>query len=696
MKKLLLLLVLAAVAAPAHAWLADNGNGTFTNPLFYDEFSDPDLIRVGDDFYLTGTTMHTMPGLPVLHSKDLVNWDFLGYASDGLDYGPEYRLEDGKSVYGQGIWAPCLRYHNGMFYIFSNVNHRATQLYTATNPAGPWKHTEMKKTFHDLSVLFDDDGKVYVVWGYRDTQFAQFNDQLDDIVPGSQRTLIPKEAGMGEGNHFYKIHGEYYITSAWFAGRMRMACARSDKPEGPYEVNKEISADEEFGLPEGNRLANERQGPPFTLMAPDPKRVGRLALHQGGLMDTPKGEWWGFSMMDYNSVGRLTCLSPVTWKDGWPYFGLPGNLKRTPRTWVKPDTGATSPASTPYQRDDAFNGPKLGNIWQWNHFPVDDKWSLTERPGYLRLHSLPADDFWNARNSLTQRSIGPESSPTVELDASGLGAGDVAGLALLSFPYAWIGVSRNADGFELQQFDQTTGTTVRAPFAGGRIWLRARCDFLTEKATFSFSTDGNAFQPLGNEFSMIFQGRTFQGVRYALFNYNVGSGSGGYADFDRFTVDQPRPSGFTRPIPYDHIIVLENMRDHAVFVVKDGSLAAVAASDPLATTTAAQFKVVDRKLGRVSLQSVADGRVLTVTGLGAEGRVSLAPARSEDDAQAFQWTEMPRGDLLLLSLASDRHLRIKPDDGAVTSDEPGAQSDRQNGASFTWREIAAPGGPIRL
>ena len=129
-----------ALAAPAQAqtWKADNGNGTFTNPLFYDEFSDPDLIRVGDDFYLTGTTMHTMPGLPVLHSRDLVNWTFLGYALDRLDLGPAFRLEDGKSEYGRGIWAPCFRYHKGTFYIFSNVNGQTTQLFRATNPAGPW------------------------------------------------------------------------------------------------------------------------------------------------------------------------------------------------------------------------------------------------------------------------------------------------------------------------------------------------------------------------------------------------------------------------------------------------------------------------------------------------------------------------------------------------------------------------------
>lgn len=689
MKKLILPFLLAAatavaaVTASARTWTADNGNGTFTNPLFYDEFSDPDLIRVGEDFYLTGTTMHTMPGLPVLHSRDLVNWKLLSYACESLNFGPEYRLEAGKFVYGQGIWAPSFRHHKGTFYIFTNVNQRKSQLYTATDPKGPWTHRELKRSFHDLSVLFDDDGKVYVIWGYRDIQFAQLNDRLDDIVPGTERIIIKKPAGMGEGCHFYKIDGKYYILSAWYSGRMRMPCARADKPEGPYEVNMEISADEEFGLREGNRLVKERD-PGFALKPADRPSLGRLAPHQGGIVSTSKGEWWGFSMMDYNSVGRLTVLSPVTWQDGWPYFGLTGNLKRTPRTWVKPDTGHTSPPSAPYQRDDEFDGPQLVNVWQWNHLPVAKQWSLTARPGFLRLNSLPAPNLWNARNTLTQRSIGPESIPTAELDTDGLKNGDVAGLGLLNYPYAWIGVSRGPDGFELQQFDQTTGQTVRAPFAGGRIWLRANCDFLTEKATFSYSTDGKAFQPLGGEFTMIFQGRTFQGVRYSLFNYNTGGSPGGAADFARFTVDEPHPSGFTRPIPFGRTIVLENLRDGSVLAVKNGALVAVPAADPLASTAAVRFKVWDRTLGRISLQSEADDRVLTVTGLGEAGRVSLARARSGDDSQAFQWTEMPRGDVLLLSVTSHRHLRFAPD-GAITADEPGAQADRQNGASFTWR-----------
>ena len=162
---LLLLACWASLAHAADTWKADNGNGTYSNPLFYDEFLDCDLIRVGRDFYLTGTTMHSMPGLPILHSRDLVNWRFLGYALDRLDLGPAFRLEGGQHVYGQGIWAPSLRFHKGAFYIFSNVNGQTTQVFRATKPAGPWTRTPMKRSFHDLSVLFDDDGKAYVVWG---------------------------------------------------------------------------------------------------------------------------------------------------------------------------------------------------------------------------------------------------------------------------------------------------------------------------------------------------------------------------------------------------------------------------------------------------------------------------------------------------------------------------------------------------
>ena len=669
MKRLpsLLLLVAAMVSAQAATWTADNGDGTFTNPLFYDEFSDPDLIRVGDDFYLTGTTMHTMPGLPVLHSKDLVNWELLGYACERLDLGPQFRLEGGREIYGQGFWAPSFRHHNGTFYIFSNVNGQKTQLFTATNPAGPWKHSELNRSFHDLSVLFDDDGKVYVIWGYQDIRFAQLTEDLKDVVPGTERVLVQKSTGMGEGVHFYKLNGKYFILSAWFEGRMRMPCARADKPEGPYEVNQAISIDEDFGLAEGYRLRNRTF--PFDVAPANTHDGGRMSLHQGGVVDTPAGEWWGFSMMDFNSVGRLTCLAPITWTNGWPYFGLPGNLQRNPRTWVKPDTGHTSRPFAPYQRNDNFSGPKLVNVWQWNHVPDDTKWSLTERKGFLRLHSMPAKDFWWARNTLTQRAIGPESIPTADLDASGMKPGDVAGLALLNLPYAWIGVRCETNGLVLEQFNQLTGETNRVPLSAKRVSLRAHCDFLTEKATFSYSTDGKKFERLGGEFTMIFQLKTFQGVRYSLFCFNDGGGAGGHADFDQFTVDEPHPRGLMRPIPFGKTIVLTNLAD--------GSL--------LSVDGATRFKVVNRKLGRVALQT--EKGFVSVTTADGTSRVTLKSGKPTD-AETFQWTESVYGDLMLMSLATHRHLRVEPGTGAVTADHPGPKPDRKDGSCFSW-EVSA-------
>ena len=682
-RSLSLLALLVSSVAWAQTWMADLGNGTFANPLFFDEFSDPDPIRVGDDFYLTGTTMHAMPGLPILHSKDLVNWTLLGYAVARLDLGPEFRLENGGQVYGQGIWAPSFRYHDGTFYIFSNVNGRTTQLFRATDPRGPWTRTAMRRSFHDLSVLFDDDGKVYVVWGYRDLHLAELDPDLRDIVAGTERIIMPRDAGMGEGSHFYKIRGKYYITSAWFEGRMRMPCARADRPEGPYEVNPEISADEDFGLALGYRLRGS--APPFAIGPPDPTARGRLSLHQGGIVDTPAGEWWGFSMMDANSVGRLTALSPVTWQDGWPYFGLPGNLGRTPRIWVMPRTAFASAPSAPYERNDDFGGPALKNVWQWNHVPDDSRWSLTERPGFLRLHSLPATDFWRARNTLTQRAIGPRSVPTTVLETGGMRLGDVAGLALLNFPYAWIGVRRDSGGSWLEQFDQTTGGTARRPLKAGRVWLRADCDFLTEKARFSYSTDGRRFEPLGGEFTMVFQLTTFQGVRYSLFHYNDGGSPGGYADFDRMTVRELHPRALTKPIPVGRTITLRAVCGGSVLAADGESLHGVRATDGRASAAAvSRFEVVDRGLGRVALRSGA--RFVSVDTAGAGSQV-VVKAGEPSAAETFQWIETPHGDLVLLSLATHRYLRIDPGGGAVSADQPGPAPDRADGVTLRWRAV---------
>jgi beta-xylosidase len=668
-RALLLALALAAAPPAAHAqtWTADNGNGTFTNPLFYDEFSDPDLIRVGDDFYLTGTTMHAMPGLPVLHSRDLVNWELLSYALDKLDLGPAYRLEGGKEIYGRGIWAPSFRYHAGTFHIFSNVNGQTTQHFTATSPRGPWTRTPMKISLHDLSVLFDDDGKVWAVWGYRDLHLAQLDATLTDTVPGTTRALFGKDALIGEGSHLYKIGGKYYITSAWYAGRMRMPCARADRIEGPWEINPEISADEAFGLREGARLRGNGTGPQIVVTPANPTSRGHLSMHQGGIVQTPAGEWWGWSMFEGNSVGRLTALSPVTWRDGWPYFGLPGNLGRTPRTWVKPKTAVPNAPRAPYTRSDEFSGRALANVWQWNHVPDDTQWSLTERPGFLRLHALPAADFWTARNSLTQRAIGPQSQPTTILETAGMRPGDVAGLALLNRPYAWIGVRRGDDGFWLERFDQLTGDTARTKLSAPRVWLRADCDFLAERCSLSYATDGRRFTPLGAPVATIFQLKTFQGVRYALFHYDARGAAGGYADFDAMRVVEPHPRGLARPIPVGRTVALR----------------AAGRDAPFALDGRSRFTVVDRGLGRVALR--AGARWLSVSSTSDSTSAVSLRGGPPGDGETFQWIETPYGDLTLMSLATHRYLRLEAD-GSVTGDGLGAEPDPASPELLRWSD----------
>ncbi len=665
-------------------WTSDNGNGTFTNPLFYDEFSDPDMIRVGDNYYLTGTTNHAMPGLPILRSKDLVNWEFLCYVSDKLDFGPEYRLEEGKDIYGQGIWAPCIRYHDNKFYIFSNVNGQTTQMYTATDPKGPWTHFKMKKSFHDLSVLFDDDGKTYVVWGYDEVHLAELTEDLTDIKPGTDTIIVQKGSGAGEGSHFYKINGKYYITNTNYDPLCYQVCLRADKPTGPYEVNV-MSAKENLGVGTGWRMRDARKGPPFELIPPVENFVGSVTMHQGGIIQIQSGEWWGWSMMDYNSVGRVTALSPVTWQNDWPYFGLPGNLTRSPRTWIKPNTGFSSPPQAPYERSDDFSATTLKPIWQWNHVPADNKWSLKDRKGYLRLKSLPAKDLLTARNTLTQRAVGPESIVATELETGGLKNGDIAGLALLNLPYAWIGVNKIGNSTEVRQFDQQTGKVNSKQLNTNRIWLRVHCNFDTEKALFSYSTDGTTFQPMGDTTIMVFQLRTFQGVRFSLFNFNTSGSEGGYADFNNFIVDEPRSRGLTKPIPYGKTITLTSQADSTVLVNWKDFVRPVPAADRLAKSRAAYFRILDRGKGRIALQSVTDSGFVTVKGLGGMAEVRIEK-EEKGDASLFQWQDMLQGDLMLMSLFTHRYLFADPHARSLSSaDSPGTRPDRKDGSCFVWK-----------
>ena len=194
------------IQAQWKSWTADNGNGTFTNPLFYDEFSDPDILRVGDDYYLAGTTMHTVPGLVILHSKDLVNWENISYCFDRFDFPDDaFSLKNHQEIYGQGVWAPAIRYANGQFYVFTNINGKGLQCYTSKDIRGPWKHHNMQGRIYDLSVLFDDDGKIYAIHGYGEVKCTELKADMSGPIEETERTIIPEGNAVGEGHHMYKI-----------------------------------------------------------------------------------------------------------------------------------------------------------------------------------------------------------------------------------------------------------------------------------------------------------------------------------------------------------------------------------------------------------------------------------------------------------------------------------------------------------
>jgi|CZKV01.1.fsa_nt_gi beta-xylosidase len=673
-------------------WTADNGNGTYSNPLFYGEFEDPDPIRVGDDYYLAGTTMHMNPAVELLHSKDLVNWELAGYCTNRLDLGPNFRLENGRGIYGGGIWAPCLRYHNGMFYVFCNVNGAGLHVFRSQSISGPWEHDQLPGR-HDLSVLFDDDlNKIFVISGAGSPYpIDEFAPDLKSFVPDVHHQLtVPPGQRMGEGHHLYKIKGKYYDVSAMPGGAVNQMVASADSIDGPWTVTIMVEG-ESLGVPSG------------TPARANPNDRG-LWLHQGGMCDTPSGEWWSIIMSDHGSAGRMVSLVPITWDNGFPLIGLPGNLRKAPNTWIKPNTGFTQEPKPTYVWDDNFDSGKLNPHWQWNHVPDDNKWSLTEKPGVLRLHSLPATNFWTARNSICQRPPGPESIMTVELDTTGLVAGDNAGLALLSTPYAGISVVKTAEGTTLQMF-QGVGGGRRGGFGGGapatatnepiigstnppsHLWLRVACNFDADEAIFSWSADGKQFTPLGSPFKTTFQLTTFQGVRPALFNFNTSGQPGGYADFDNYVVEEPRARGIEREIPLGKTITLTSGADGS-FLVADTQgnlLVNVAANSAEAKTPNVRFQVVDLGKGRVALKA-ANGRFVST----AEEGVALKDlaGKAPGDAESFQWVNLMRGDTMFMSLTNHRYLTTKPNEPRpVAATATGPSPARKKGECFKWKAV---------
>jgi beta-xylosidase len=487
-----------------------------TNPIIYADVPDISIVRVGNSYYMSSTTMHMSPGVPIMKSNDLVNWKLVNYAYDTLANVEALNLTNGKSAYGEGSWASSIRFHNGSYYVSTfALTTGKTHIYSTKDiEKGPWKARSFAPILGDNSLFFDDDGKVYMISGSGKLSIVELNEDLSGIKPGGTDQLIienaaPPEGGLGpEGSQLFKINGKYYLFNiTWPKGSIRtVVIHRADKITGPYEGRT--------GLQD-------------------------LGVAQGGLVEAPNGTWYSYLFRDYGSVGRIPYLVPVKWEDGWPVLGTDGKV---PDTLDLPAGKGLIPgivASDEFTRKKGERALPL--VWQWNHNPDNSLWSVTERKGYLRLTTGRIDtDFVMARNSVTQRTIGPVCSGTVSLDISKMKDGDFAGLGLLQKNYGLAGVKITGDNKAVIMINASTGKPVEAqkiPLDQKVVYFKAECNFTNKKdvADFFYSLDGKTWIPLGTQLKMAYTFPQFMGYRFALFNYAT-KNIGGTADFDFFHI----------------------------------------------------------------------------------------------------------------------------------------------------------------
>ena len=527
-----IIVVLSFVCCLATAQTAEKQTsslgGTFVkNPMMWADVPDPDVLRVGDTYYLVSTTMHLMPGAPIMRSKDLKNWETVSYIFDKLTDSPKYDLKEG-TAYGRGQWATSLKYHNGRFYALMAPNEAGamgdTYIYTAEKAEGPWTLLSRMRHFHDCSLFFDDDNRVYVIYGTG--EMMELKSDLSDVIEGSHHQLFKREAdetGILEGSRMLKYKSHYYllmISQVWgVPGRYRReVCYRADDIRGPYE--KKVILQSPFG--------------------------GFPHVGQGTIVDSEYGDWYGIIFQDRGGVGRVLTLMPCRWIDGWPMLGDEEGLVPTRVRALVSDQPETHIVCS-----DDFSAEKLGLHWQWNHNPVDAAWSLTERPGWLRLKtSRVVPNLYLAPNTLTQRMEGPTCNGSVKLDLSKMKDGDCAGFSAFNSDAGILMVKKNGRKLVLTLNEQSVKLSERekavdqvddkviasVPLTTPVLWLRIDADFNVgrDMAQFYYSTDGEQWTQLGGDYKLRFDWqRFFMGSKFAIFNYAT-KRLGGYIDVDCF------------------------------------------------------------------------------------------------------------------------------------------------------------------
>jgi len=512
-------------------WLADNGDGTYQNPIIYADYSDPDVVRVGDDYYMTASSFNAVPGLPILHSKDMVNWKLVNYALPLVVPKETFDIPQ----HGNGVWAPSIRYHNNEFYIYWGDPDFGIYMVKTQDPLGNWEAPILVmegKGLIDPSPLWDDNGDAYLVHAYAGSRAGVKSLlSVNKMNPEGTRVL---DAGIHvydghdeddtiEGAKFYKRNGYYYIFAP--AGGVAtgwQVVLRSKNIYGPYE--------RKVVLEQGSTNIN---GP-----------------HQGAWVDTPNGESWFYHFQDVDAYGRIVHLQPMNWKNDWPMMGkdLDGNGIGEPvKSHKKPSVDKSYQIQTPVETDD-FKGSNIGLQWQWNANP-NVVWHA-KLPGndYLRLFSIKVPEasknLWMVPNLLLQKFPAPnfKASTKITLHPEEAKNGKTAGLIIMGTDYATLSISHDDKGFFIQQTEAIDAIAGSEENVNESQRLKSNSAFFKVEVVspdamcqFSYSEDGKTFKKIGKPFKA--KPGKWIGAKVGLFSISTQEAKrGGYADVDYFEI----------------------------------------------------------------------------------------------------------------------------------------------------------------
>lgn len=510
------------------AWVPDLGDGTYKNPIIHADYSDPDICQVGEDFYMTSSSFNSVPGLPILHSKDLVNWQLINHAIPSF---PDNYFD--VPQHGNGVWAPCIRHHDGTFYIYWGDPDRGIYMVHTEDPAGEWSAPVLVKKAYgniDPSPLWDDDGKVYMVHAFAHSragvksilQVVELSKDGSKIL--DKGTVVfdgHKDHPTIEGPKFYK-RGDYYYIFAPAGGVPTgwQLILRSKNIYGPYE--------EKIVLAQGNTPIN---GP-----------------HQGGLVELENGESWFVHFQDKGAYGRVVHLQPVNWIDGWPVMGndKDGDGTGEPFLTHKKPKLPKVPVNTPVDSDE-FDKETLGLQWQWQANPKNGWYTLSQKPGFLKLNTQPLPDnstnLWMAPNLLLQKFPAESFQAIAKVDLSNLKDREEAGLIMFGLDYASLAVQNKGGQLHISQHicenaDNNLPEKVNdsKKLDTSSVWLKAEVS-PGAMVSFSYSTDGNGYHTLGKSFKAR-EGK-WVGAKAGLYakRKNI-TGMGGYALVDWFHIEK--------------------------------------------------------------------------------------------------------------------------------------------------------------